>query len=91
MKTILPLGALLALSLAGCSGSTNSLTGPDDEIRPSMDPGSRQSRTPSDLPSRHPCGHEATASSAAGSGTLSVWYSSLVESSAGCTRISPSV
>ncbi len=31
MRTILPLGALLALSLASCSSSANSLTGPDVE------------------------------------------------------------
>jgi hypothetical protein len=35
---MIPLGLLLVLSLAGCSSSANSLTGPDD-IKPSMDPG----------------------------------------------------
>jgi len=35
MRTLLPLGALVALSLAGCSSSANSLTGPD-EIKPSF-------------------------------------------------------
>ena len=30
MRTLLPLGALLALSLAGCSSSASPLTGPED-------------------------------------------------------------
>jgi hypothetical protein len=31
MRSLLPLGALVALVLAGCSGSSNSLTGPDTQ------------------------------------------------------------
>jgi hypothetical protein len=30
MRTLIPLAALMALSLAGCSSSANSLMGPDD-------------------------------------------------------------
>jgi hypothetical protein len=33
MRTLLPLGALLALGAAGCSGSPHTVTGPD-EIKP---------------------------------------------------------
>jgi hypothetical protein len=35
MRTLLPLGALLALSLASCTSSASSLTGPD-ELKPSF-------------------------------------------------------
>jgi len=38
MSKFLSCGALLALSLVACSGSGDSLTGPD-QITPSMDPG----------------------------------------------------
>jgi hypothetical protein len=39
MRTILPMGALLALNLAGCSNSADLLTGPDNiDIKPSIDP-----------------------------------------------------
>jgi hypothetical protein len=30
MRTLLPLGALLALSIAGCSDAANTLAGPDE-------------------------------------------------------------
>jgi hypothetical protein len=35
MRTLLPLGALAALSLASCTGSASSLMGPD-ELKPSF-------------------------------------------------------
>jgi hypothetical protein len=39
MRTILPLGALLAFSIIGCSSSANLLTGPGEiDVKASMDP-----------------------------------------------------
>jgi hypothetical protein len=76
MRTILPLAALLALSLAGCSSST----GPDDldpslePGRPSMDPGHVEPNTSCADPTGHNRGHHAALSSVSGSGSLSVWY-----------------
>jgi hypothetical protein len=46
MSTILPLASLLALSLASCSSSANSLTGPPDDIKPTMEPGRNQPSQP---------------------------------------------
>jgi hypothetical protein len=64
MPRILPLGALLALGLVACSGSSDPL-GPED-IRPSMDParGSDQLRNRSHHDSCQP----AVAASWTGSG-----------------------
>jgi hypothetical protein len=88
MGTTLPLGALLALSLASCSSSGNSLTGPDD-IKPStgpVDPAREEPGTHCAAPSDHP----AAISSASGSGASSAWYSSRIMSSrTACTWVSP--
>ena len=46
MQRILPLGALLLLGLAGCSGSPNSVMGPTEDLRPSMDPASKDATPP---------------------------------------------
>jgi hypothetical protein len=59
MSTILPWGALLALSLAACSGSSDPL-GPDETTNPSMDPGRTTGET-HQLPP-NPCFHGITAS-----------------------------
>jgi hypothetical protein len=91
MQTIIPLAALLALGVAGCSGSASSLTGPDEDIKATMDPAARGPRTPCELPDGHPHGHRVALSPISGSGALSVWYSSSrVESATGCARVSPS-
>lgn len=76
MRTILPLGALLALSLAGCASST----GPED-LDPSLNPG-RPSIDQPDAEPKTSCadptgrnqGHPAIASDS-GSESPSVWYS----------------
>lgn len=69
MHTILPLGALLALSLASCSSSANSFTGPDD-IQPTIDPADRGVTPDPTRPSK-PCEAHAAAASALRSGTFS--------------------
>jgi hypothetical protein len=77
MRTILPLGALLALSLAGCSTSTgpNDLEPSLEPGRPSMDPGRAEPNTSCADPNGDIRGHHAAISSASGAGSLSVWYS----------------
>jgi hypothetical protein len=55
MRTILPLGALLALSLASCSSSENSLTEPADDTEPMMEPGrNQQPIQPCESPAGYP-------------------------------------
>jgi hypothetical protein len=78
MRTILPLGALLATTVAGCSGSS-SLTEPDDvqHLRPSMDSLRIGPREPCELPSgAHIRAMTAGISLASGPGTLPAWYAS---------------
>jgi hypothetical protein len=77
MRTILPLGAFLALSLAGCSSSA---TGPND-LEATMDPG--RAENPGRVEPETSCsdqngngGHSATMTSVRRSGRLSLWYSS---------------
>jgi hypothetical protein len=52
MYTIIPVGMLFVLSAAGCSSSGGGLTAPDEDIRPSVDPASkqRQPHAPCELP-----------------------------------------
>jgi hypothetical protein len=38
MRTLLPLGALLALAIAACSNSADLLIGPGEDTKPTMDP-----------------------------------------------------
>ena len=52
MRTILPLGALLALNLASCSGSADSFTGPGD-IQSAVNPIPTSSDPPP--PPSEPC------------------------------------
>jgi hypothetical protein len=75
MRTILPLGALLALSLVSCSSSASSLTGPDD-IKATMEPARDQPSQPCAPP---PGGYHGLAGS---SNSLSV-------SLGACTVVSP--
>ena len=49
MRTILPLGVLLALSLVGCSSSNSPVTGPA-EIEPSIDPARGEPLSPCQPP-----------------------------------------
>ena len=89
MRTILPLGALLAISLASCSGS-NSLTGPDDvqHIRPSMDSLRIGPRKPCELPSGdHSRAMTAGISLASGPGTLPARYGSRLSSVIRCEGV----
>jgi hypothetical protein len=76
MRTILPLGALLALTLAGCSSSTgpNDLEPSLEPGRPSVDPGRVEQNTSCADPNGNIRGHHAAISSASGSDSLSVWY-----------------
>jgi hypothetical protein len=53
MWTILPLIVLLALSLASCSSSANSLTGPPDDINPTMEPDRQQPSQPCAAPASY--------------------------------------
>jgi hypothetical protein len=75
MRTILPLGALLALSLVSCSSSARSLTGPDD-ITATMEPGRDQPIQPCAPP---PGGYQGLAGRS----------SSLSVSLSACTVVSP--
>jgi hypothetical protein len=52
MYTIIPVGMLFVLSAAGCSSSGGALTGPDEDIRPSVDPAGkhRQPHSPCEAP-----------------------------------------
>jgi hypothetical protein len=73
MHTILPLGALLALSLASCSSSANSFTGPDD-VQPAIDPagpGVKPDPEQPSTPCEAPGGRPAATASPLGSGTFS--------------------
>ena len=42
MQTMIALGMLFVLGVAGCSATAGDLTGPDEEIHPSVDPGIKQ-------------------------------------------------
>jgi hypothetical protein len=75
MWTILPLVVLLALSLASCSSSANSLTGPPDAINPTMEPSRDQPSQPCGPPGNYH-GHAGRSSS------LSVSFST-------CTLVTP--
>jgi hypothetical protein len=52
MYTIIPVGMLFVLSVAGCSSSGGELTAPDEDIRPSVDPAGkhRQPHSPCEVP-----------------------------------------
>jgi hypothetical protein len=71
MRTILSLGVLVSLGLAGCSSST----GPDD-LNPSMDPGRAAPKTPCADPKGQTHDHHVTLSTASGLGSWSFWYTS---------------
>ena len=83
MQRVLPLGALLLLGLAGCSGSPNSIIGPNEDIRPSMDPGSKDATPPhATCVFPGPAGHRVSVS-----GVFSLRYSAWMETSnASCPR-----
>jgi hypothetical protein len=75
MRTILPLGVLLALSLMSCSSSASSLTGPDD-TKAKMEPGRDQPSQPCAPP---PGGYQGLAGRS----------SSLSVSLSACTVVGP--
>jgi hypothetical protein len=89
MRTILPLGALLATTVAGCAGSS-ALTEPDDvrHLRPSMDSLRIGPREPCELPSGgHIRAMTAGISLASRPGTLPAWYGSRPASVARCAGV----
>ena len=71
MRTILSLGVLVTLGVAGCSSSTGL-----DDVNPSMDPGRAEPKTPCADPKGQTHDHHVTLSTESGLGSLSLWYSS---------------